>query len=185
MYKKISKKYIFNPKKNHFFYESVFSKTGIKHVKSIIPKDYKIIEFLIDQNSLPVFECEKIYLDHSLSDIIYILKNLNKKDSYAFINIPIELHKYINVKRFFIYSSNFPSEGYLNDLGLPILIIGRNFTNEEQSNPLNEKFQAYKYNPITKINIIELFFSIIVILFFIYLYFAEIYGKTIPYTKVW
>ena len=142
MYKKISKKYIYNPNKNHFFYESVLSTTGIDHVKSIIPEEYKIIEFLNDLDSKPIFDCEKIYLNHSLSDIIYILKKLNKNDKYAFINIPIELHKYINVKRFFIYSSNFPSQGYLNDLGLPILIIGRNFTNEEQSNPLKYEISS-------------------------------------------
>ena len=46
----------------------------------------------------------------------------------------------------------------------------RNFTNEEQSNPLNKKFQAHKFKIVSKFNLFELGIFISFTIYFIYLH---------------
>ena len=169
MYTKISNKFKFNHRDNYYFYESVFSENAKTIILDDILGDYEVIEFVLEINSPKLFDGTPIYLSLSRKEIIKKLKMIKSKKVF-FVNLPSDFFKYVNNKKFVIYSTEFPTDETLMLLKFPLLLTGRNFSNEKQSDFNNTTFYIFKNKVLSLLDKITATILVSAFIIFFYMY---------------
>jgi hypothetical protein len=170
----------FDVNKRNIIYDSLYSENTIEYIRYFIDnlknEDVKIFDFRVDKEFLDFKGKDSIRISLRLNrkSLISKIKDNLKKHPNEFlllINPPLEILKEFNLgkRKFLIYVNQLPADDLLIDLKTPLLFIGRNFSNEEQSSFYNIKYYLYK-NKIFSISekiFIYLFIFLIVVLFLI------------------